>query len=87
MKGEGVREQGSLVSYCYSLPSCSCDTLIVDHYTHTTHILPCLCLYSYVDSLPMDQEPEAFGLHANADISKDLAATDQVLAALIATGE
>jgi len=39
----------------------------------------------YVDSLPASQDPEAFGLHANADISKDLHQTDQVLGALLAT--
>ncbi|KAF5843852.1 dynein heavy chain and region D6 of dynein motor-domain-containing protein, partial [Dunaliella salina] len=41
---------------------------------------PLAAYESYVDQLPSEQAPEAFGLHANADISKDLAATEELLA-------
>jgi hypothetical protein len=37
------------------------------------------------DSLPSGVQPEAFGLHANADITKDLEQSDAVLAALLLT--
>jgi dynein heavy chain len=39
----------------------------------------------YVESLPALQAPEVFGLHANADISKDLNQTDEMINKLIAT--
>ena len=40
----------------------------------------------YIESLPVLAEPEAYGLHANADITKDLGDTNQMLATLIKTG-
>jgi hypothetical protein len=49
-------------------------------------LLTACTAHRFVEELPDDQAPEVFGLHANADISKDLAATEQVLAALLATG-
>ncbi len=39
----------------------------------------------YIDTLPIAPAPEAFGLHENADITKDLNSTNQVLASLLAT--
>ena len=39
----------------------------------------------YIESLPVLAEPEAYGLHANADITKDLGDTNQMLATLIKT--
>jgi hypothetical protein len=44
-------------------------------------------LCSYIESLPSTQAPEVFGLSPNADTTKDLHATDDMLAALLATGE
>ncbi|KAG1667277.1 hypothetical protein FOA52_012566 [Chlamydomonas sp. UWO 241] len=38
---------------------------------------------AYVRSLPISAEPEVFGLHANADITKDQQETDMTLAALL----
>lgn len=37
----------------------------------------------YVESLPLAQAPEAFGLHANAAITKDINATDLMLRSLL----
>jgi dynein heavy chain len=37
-----------------------------------------------VDALPLQQAPEAFGLHANAAITRDINATDQMLRSLLA---
>ncbi|KXZ44702.1 hypothetical protein GPECTOR_63g3 [Gonium pectorale] len=42
-------------------------------------------LQSYVEGLPPAAAPEALGLHANADISRDLATSDALLASLAAT--
>lgn len=39
-----------------------------------------------MESLPNTQQPEVFGLHANADITKDLNQTEEMLTSLIATG-
>ena len=39
----------------------------------------------YVDSLPTIPRPEVFGLHDNADITKDLNDTNQMIATLITT--
>ena len=41
---------------------------------------------SYINSLPVFPLPEAFGLHENADITKDLQQTDVMLETLILTG-
>lgn len=38
---------------------------------------------SFVESLPLAQAPEAFGLHANAAITKDINATDLMLRSLL----
>lgn len=38
----------------------------------------------FVDALPLQQAPEAFGLHANAAITKDINATDLMLRSLLA---
>jgi hypothetical protein len=38
----------------------------------------------YIDALPIAPLPEAFGLHDNADITKDMNSTGQVLASLLA---
>ncbi|CAG9466170.1 unnamed protein product [Pedinophyceae sp. YPF-701] len=40
----------------------------------------------YVHTLPMSALPEAFGLHENADITKDLQATDEMLSMLLVAG-
>lgn len=39
---------------------------------------------SFVEALPLAQAPEAFGLHANAAITKDINATDLMLRSLLA---
>eukprot|EP00951_Prasinocladus_malaysianus_P048624 scaffold660583_cov38-Prasinocladus_malaysianus.AAC.1 len=39
-----------------------------------------------IDAFPAVQHPEAFGLHENADITKDLGRTDLMLATLLKTG-
>eukprot|EP00879_Flechtneria_rotunda_P026045 GHRR01027721.1.p1 GENE.GHRR01027721.1~~GHRR01027721.1.p1 ORF type:complete len:436 (+),score=122.10 GHRR01027721.1:62-1369(+) len=39
---------------------------------------------AYIDSLPLQQEPEAFGLHANAAITKDIRDTELMLSSLLA---
>lgn len=39
---------------------------------------------TFVDALPLAQAPEAFGLHANAAITKDINATDLMLHSLLA---
>eukprot|EP00878_Enallax_costatus_P034490 GHUV01038246.1.p1 GENE.GHUV01038246.1~~GHUV01038246.1.p1 ORF type:complete len:641 (+),score=181.99 GHUV01038246.1:662-2584(+) len=39
---------------------------------------------SYIDSLPIQPAPEAFGLHANAAITKDINDTDLMLSSLLA---
>lgn len=41
---------------------------------------------SYADCLPAAADPGAFGLHANADIAKDISATDAMLGSLLAMG-
>lgn len=39
---------------------------------------------AYIDSLPIQPAPEAFGLHANAAITKDINGTDLMLSSLLA---
>eukprot|EP00842_Homolaphlyctis_polyrhiza_P000439 jgi/Hompol1/1396/HPOL_002693-RA len=39
----------------------------------------------YIKSLPMIQSPEAFGMHENADIAKDLAETNLLISSVILT--
>lgn len=39
---------------------------------------------AYIDSLPIQQAPEVFGLHANAAITKDINDTDLMLGSLLA---
>lgn len=39
---------------------------------------------AFVESLPLTQAPEAFGLHANAAITKNINATDLMLGSLLA---
>eukprot|EP00195_Chlamydomonas_chlamydogama_P001707 CAMPEP_0202916878 /NCGR_PEP_ID=MMETSP1392-20130828/69695_1 /ASSEMBLY_ACC=CAM_ASM_000868 /TAXON_ID=225041 /ORGANISM="Chlamydomonas chlamydogama, Strain SAG 11-48b" /LENGTH=214 /DNA_ID=CAMNT_0049609455 /DNA_START=86 /DNA_END=726 /DNA_ORIENTATION=- len=46
---------------------------------------PLASYLEYIDGLPPTQAPEAFGLHSNADISKDLQGTEELLGALLAT--
>lgn len=41
---------------------------------------------AYINSLPVFPLPEAFGLHENADITKDLQQTEGMLDTLILTG-
>ena len=41
---------------------------------------------AYINSLPLFPLPEAFGLHENADITKDLQGTEGMLGTLILTG-
>ena len=44
------------------------------------------CRYvTYIRTLPITAEPEVFGLHGNADISKDQQETDLMLSSLLAT--
>jgi len=57
-------------SSVYAVPDCDTHKSMVDH----------------IGSLPLTAEPEAFGLHDNADITKDLKDTDGMLVALISTG-
>jgi dynein heavy chain len=40
---------------------------------------------NYIKSLPLIQSPEVFGMHENADISKDLNETNQLIASVILT--
>jgi dynein heavy chain len=40
----------------------------------------------YIRSLPINQKPEVFGLHENADITKDSQETDQVCFAIVDYG-
>lgn len=39
---------------------------------------------TYIDGLPIQQAPEAFGLHANAAITKDISGTNLMLSSLLA---
>jgi dynein heavy chain, axonemal len=41
---------------------------------------------AYIDGLPIIPEPEAFGLHENADITKDLGDTAMLFASLLSIG-
>ena len=43
-------------------------------------------LLGAIDALPAAAAPEAFGLHANAEVSRDVRATDALLGALVAVG-
>jgi len=43
-------------------------------------------LVAAIDALPAAAAPEAFGLHANADVARDCRATEALLGALVAVG-
>ena len=47
---------------------------------------PCAGYVAYVEGLPPAADPGAFGLHSNADIAKDINATDAMLGSLLAMG-
>ena len=43
-------------------------------------------LLDAIDALPAAAAPEAFGLHANADVSRDVRATEALLGSLVLMG-
>jgi len=67
--------------------------ILEDHFKLSTSGTYCVPLpgslseaQAYVGGLPMTAMPEAFGLHENADITKDLQATGLMLTTLLSTG-
>lgn len=53
----------------------------------SVHVCMCAPCCSAVEGLPGTQAPEVYGLAGNADTSRELTATSDLLASLLATGE